>query len=92
MLFLFIFSRWDVVCLCIHWEAQDTKLHPFLIHANSVYTICIISFFQYNPFSTNKSGKMVGVVELSIPGPEKQRRLKPRSVLLLPLVFFLGLE
>jgi hypothetical protein len=26
--FLFIFSRWDVVCLRIHRMVQNTKLHP----------------------------------------------------------------
>jgi hypothetical protein len=38
--FLIFFSRWGVVCLCIHWVVQNTK-HPFLIHAGDVYTICV---------------------------------------------------
>jgi hypothetical protein len=37
-----LFSMWDVYCLCTHWVLQNTKLHPFLIHAGSVYTICIL--------------------------------------------------
>jgi len=36
---LFFFSTWDVVCLCIHWVVQNTKQHPSLLHAGSVYTI-----------------------------------------------------
>jgi len=40
-LLLFFFSRWDVVCLCIHRVVQNTKQHPFQIHAGSVYTICM---------------------------------------------------
>jgi len=39
--FLFLFSSWDVVCPCIHWVVQNTKQHPFLIHAGSVCTICV---------------------------------------------------
>jgi hypothetical protein len=44
-----LFSRWDVVCLCIHWMVQNTIQHPFLIHADSVYTICVLFliFFTY---------------------------------------------
>jgi hypothetical protein len=38
---LFLFSRWDVVCLCIHWMVQNTK-HPFLIRAGSVYNIYVL--------------------------------------------------
>ena len=38
-LLLILFSRWDVVCVCIHWVVQNTKQHPFLIHAGSIYTI-----------------------------------------------------
>jgi hypothetical protein len=38
---LFLFSRWDVVCLCIHWVMQNTE-HLFLIHAGSVYTIRVL--------------------------------------------------
>jgi len=34
--------RWDVVCLCIHRVVPNTKQHPFLIHAGSVYTICVL--------------------------------------------------
>ena len=41
-LLLLLLSRWDVVCLCIHWMVQNTKQHPFLIHAGSVCNICII--------------------------------------------------
>jgi len=32
---LFLFSRWGVVCLCIHWVVQNTKQDPFLIHSSS---------------------------------------------------------
>jgi len=42
--FSYNFSRWDVVCLCIHWVVQNTAQHPFLIHAGSVYTICVHFF------------------------------------------------
>jgi hypothetical protein len=40
-------ARWYGVCLCIHRVVQNTKQYPFLIHAGSVYTICVIilSFF-----------------------------------------------
>jgi hypothetical protein len=33
---------------CIHWMVQNTKKHPFLIYAGSVYTISIsfLSFFK----------------------------------------------
>jgi hypothetical protein len=41
-LLLIQFSGWDVVCLCIHWVVQNTKQHPFLIHAGSVDTICVL--------------------------------------------------
>jgi len=41
---IYIFSRWDVVCLCIHWVVQNTK-HPFLIYAGSVYTTCVLFLF-----------------------------------------------
>jgi len=27
-----LFSRRDIVCLCIHWAVQNTKQHPILIH------------------------------------------------------------
>jgi len=37
---IILFSEWDVVCLCIQWVVQNTK-HPFLIHAGSVYTLCV---------------------------------------------------
>ena len=30
------------MCLCIHWVVHNTKQHPFLIHAGSVCTICVI--------------------------------------------------
>jgi len=53
-LLLFLFSRWDVVCLCIHWGVQNTK-HPFLIHAGSIYTIwfqLIALLFAWSPFET----------------------------------------
>jgi hypothetical protein len=33
-----VFSRWGVVCICIRWVVQNTKQHPFLIHASIVYT------------------------------------------------------
>jgi len=51
--FLILFSRWDVVCLCIHWVVQNTKQHPFLIHASSVYTICVLE-----PWDTKCLGLM----------------------------------
>jgi len=38
-------AGWDVVCLCTHWVVQNTKQCPFLIHAGSVYTICV--FFSF---------------------------------------------
>ena len=44
-LLLFLIPRWDVVCPCIHWVAQKTKQHPFLIHASSVSTICVLLLF-----------------------------------------------
>ena len=31
--------------LCIHWVVQNTKQHPFLIHAGSAYTICVLFLF-----------------------------------------------
>ena len=49
-LHLFLFSRWDIVCLCIHRGAvQNTKHHSFRIHADSVYTAfffssCIVTY------------------------------------------------
>jgi len=39
--FSYIFSRWDVVSLSIHWVVQNTKQHPFLIHAGSVYVVML---------------------------------------------------
>jgi hypothetical protein len=44
---LILFSRWDVVCYCIHWVVQNTKQHHILFYAgSSVYTICfLISLF-----------------------------------------------
>jgi hypothetical protein len=30
------------VCLCIHWVLQNTKNHPFLVHAGSVCHSCIL--------------------------------------------------
>jgi len=42
MLLLFLFSRWDVVCLCIHWVVHNTKQLSFLFHAGSVYTVCVL--------------------------------------------------
>ena len=42
---LFVFSRWDVMCLCMHWAVQNTKQHPFLIHSHSVYSICVHFLF-----------------------------------------------
>jgi len=35
--------------ICIHWVLQNTKQHPFLIHAGSVYTICVICLFSFFP-------------------------------------------
>jgi hypothetical protein len=51
----YIFSRWDVVCFCIHWVEQNTKQHPFLIHAGNVYTICVLflSFFSNKRMFSN---------------------------------------
>ena len=49
---MFFFSRWDVVCLCIHWVVRNTKQHPFLIHAGSAYTICVL--FLLLSFPTEK--------------------------------------
>ena len=47
-LLLFLFSRWDVVCLCIHWVVRETIQHPFLIHnAGDVYTICVLSLLLF---------------------------------------------
>ena len=40
--FPLLFSRWNVVCLCIHWVVQK-KQNPFLIYASSVYTVCSFS-------------------------------------------------
>ena len=40
--FSYIFSRWDVVRLCIYWVVQNTEQHPFLIYAGIVYTICVL--------------------------------------------------
>ena len=31
-------------CLCIHRVLQKTKQHIFLLHARSIYTICVLSF------------------------------------------------
>jgi hypothetical protein len=48
--FLFLFySRQDIVCLCIHWVVQNTEQHPFLIHAGSFYTMCVIFLFFLSP-------------------------------------------
>ena len=43
-LLLSLFSKWDVVCLCIHWVVQNTKQYPFLIHAGSVTLSAFFSF------------------------------------------------
>ena len=29
---------------CIHWVSQSTKQNPFIIHASSFNTICVLSF------------------------------------------------
>jgi hypothetical protein len=42
--FSYLFSKWDVVCLCIHWVMQNTKQHPYLQGAGSAYTICVLFF------------------------------------------------
>jgi hypothetical protein len=34
-----------MLCLCIYWVVQNTKPLPFLIHAGSVYTICVLFLF-----------------------------------------------
>jgi len=53
-LLLFLFSRCDVVCLCIHWVAvQNIKQHPFLVHVDGVYTTCV-PFSPFSPFSSLK--------------------------------------
>ena len=44
---LFLSSRWDVVCLCIHWVLQNTKQHPFLIQAGNV---TLPAFFFFSSF------------------------------------------
>ena len=41
-LLLLVLSRLDVVFLCIHCMVQNTNQHSFLIHANSVYSICVL--------------------------------------------------
>jgi len=43
--------------LCIHWVVQDTKQHPFVIHAGGVFTsvLFLLSFFlstHYFPLFT----------------------------------------
>jgi hypothetical protein len=35
------------VCLCIHWVVQNTKQHPFLIRAGSLYTIWFFWFLGH---------------------------------------------
>ena len=50
--FPLLFSRNDVVCLCNHWMVQNIKQHPFLIHAGSVYTICVLFSFHFRSFHT----------------------------------------
>jgi hypothetical protein len=40
--FRVFFSRWGVVCLCIHCVVQNTKQHPFQIHAGSLNTFCVL--------------------------------------------------
>jgi hypothetical protein len=42
---LYFLNRWDVVCFYIHWVVQNTRQHHFLIHASSVYTICVLFLF-----------------------------------------------
>jgi len=41
-----------MLCLCVHWVVQNTKQHPFLIHAGSVYAISIsVLFLFFSHFS-----------------------------------------
>ena len=40
-----VFSREDVVWLCIHGVVQDKKQHPFLIYAGCIHTVCVLLFF-----------------------------------------------
>ena len=42
----YIFSRWDVVCLYIHWVVQNTKQHPFL-SMSVVFTQSASFFFSF---------------------------------------------
>jgi hypothetical protein len=38
----------DVVCLCIRCGLQNTKHHPFLIHAGNIYTLPAFFFFYFS--------------------------------------------
>ena len=53
--FLFLFSRWEVVCLCIHWVVQNTKQPPFLIHAVVFRLSAICLFFSFASWSKQLS-------------------------------------
>jgi len=60
--YLISFSRWNVVCLCIHWVVQNTKQHPFLTHAGSVYTLffpfLFLSSYTLGPAKPLKAPKV----------------------------------
>jgi hypothetical protein len=60
--FSYFFSRWDVVCLCIQWVVQNTKQHPFLTHAGSVYTLffpfLFLSSYTLGPAKPLKAPKV----------------------------------
>jgi hypothetical protein len=52
---LLLCSSGRMLCLCIHWLVQNTEQHPFLIHAGSVYTICVLFLFSYATSSVGHS-------------------------------------
>jgi len=51
------------VCFCIHWVVQNTKQHPSLIHAGSVYTCVFFSFsFLYFGKILSIGGSRLGML------------------------------
>jgi len=46
-LLLFLISRWDLVWICIHWMAQDSKQRPILLHVGGVYTNYVLNLFPF---------------------------------------------
>jgi hypothetical protein len=38
------------VCLCIHWVVQNTKQHPFLIHAGTVFIFFCLHYLRFFAF------------------------------------------